>query len=57
MNGGSPWYAENMAPSDQVGEYDEYNAYFGSSSSYNRNTVIIKEIITEYALNLPWLMM
>ncbi len=41
MNGGPPWYAENMAPSDQVDEYDEYNAYFGESSSYNRNTVII----------------
>ena len=41
MNGGSPWYAENMAPSDQVSEYDAYNAYFGESSSYNRNTVIV----------------
>lgn len=41
MNGGSPWYAENMAPSDQVSEYNQYNAYFGESSSYNRNTVVI----------------
>ncbi len=41
MNGGAPWYAKNMAPSDQVSEYDAYNAYFGESSSYNRNTVIV----------------
>jgi len=41
MNGGNPWYAMNQAPSDQASEYDAYNAYFGETSSYNRNTVII----------------
>ena len=41
MNGGNPWYAMNQAPSDQVSEYTQYNAYFGETSSYNRNTVII----------------
>ncbi|MDY3929728.1 MAG: heparinase II/III family protein [Clostridia bacterium] len=41
MNGGAPWYAKNMAPADQAAEFDRYNEYFGESSSYNRNTVII----------------
>ena len=41
MNGGAPWYSKNMAPADQASEFEEYTSYFGETSSYNRNTVII----------------
>ncbi len=41
MNSGAPWYAKNMAPADQADEFEQYTEYFGESSSYNKNTVII----------------
>lgn len=40
-NGGTPWYYPEQAPADQAAEYEKYNEYFGETSSFNRNTVIV----------------
>ena len=41
MQGGAPWYFTTDCPSDFLSEYSQFNSYFGDTSSFDRNTVIV----------------
>lgn len=41
MQGGAPWYFTTDCPSDLLGEFTQFNSYFGETSTFDRNTVIV----------------
>ncbi|HAX95812.1 MAG TPA: hypothetical protein DCY35_04725 [Prolixibacteraceae bacterium] len=41
ISGGPPWYEKQMAPQTQRSAYDKFTQYFGESSSYKYNTVLV----------------